>query len=176
MSHKQLLHLFWTPVKCPMTDECQTCNLCRSLAILVYHSLQLELLALIFQRRYRVRGNIPFFHKHHHVVVNNVFQPFCTIQHCCVHCISTHRTFKAILVHLIYKLCFLILAPHEPGKFEPVCDKEGNFEPKQCVGEVCHCVDPVTGQPTQVDSITYKQGLECRKGVFTFYLHFAVRA
>jgi len=53
------------------------------------------------------------------------------------------------------------------GRFEPVCDEEGKFEPKQCAGKVCRCVDMITGEGI-TDSITYEQGLECRKGQYQF--------
>lgn len=49
------------------------------------------------------------------------------------------------------------------GKFEPVCDGSGKFEPKQCNGDVCRCVNQDTGEEI-ADSVTYQQGLECQKG------------
>lgn len=48
--------------------------------------------------------------------------------------------------------------------FEPVCDADGKFRPKQCHGEVCVCINPETGD-TIANSVADAQNLQCVQGV-----------
>lgn len=51
--------------------------------------------------------------------------------------------------------------PHE--SYEPVCTEGMTaFERKQCVGEVCQCVNPA-GEAVQ-QSLTFNEALDCRAG------------
>lgn len=62
-------------------------------------------------------------------------------------------------------MCLNIDPDNIATEFEPVCDSDGKFNPKQCHGDICQCVNPETGDPIP-NSVARSQNLRCEKGIF----------
>ena len=51
-------------------------------------------------------------------------------------------------------------------EYEPQCNKDGDFEPKQCLGDVCVCV--LKNGTALPDSTEGGRNLECKESKFVY--------